>query len=78
VTKNAIDVVSMYETDFAEPPSEVHPAVSVFRVLMNTPVQLAPSNHEIVADIAGDAETKRAVVMNANLNCILTGGLDSF
>ena len=43
-------------------------------------MQSAPAKNWTVADsdIAGKAETKRAVAMKANLNCIMTGWLDSF
>ena len=80
-TKNWIELVSLYEIDLAEPPfvSQIHDTVwASILVPMSGPEQSAPANHWSVADIAGEAETRRAVVMKANLNCIMTGGLDRF
>jgi hypothetical protein len=79
--KNWIELVPEYEIDLAEPPfvSQIHDTVWAFSLVsMTVPLQPAPSNHWSVADIAGEAETRRAVVIKANLNCIMTGGLDSF
>ena len=59
--------------------SQIHDTVwASSLVAMSVPVQPAPAHHWTVADIAGEAETRRAVVMKANLNCIMTGRLDSF
>ena len=72
--KNSIELVSEYEIDLAEPPfvSQIHETVwASSLVAMSVPVQSAPANHWSVADIAGEAETRRAVVMKANLNCIV-------
>ena len=79
--KNSIELVSEYEIDLVDPPfvSQIHDTVSALGLVpMTEPVQSAPVNHWTVADIAGEAETRRAAVMKANLNCIMTGGLDSF
>jgi hypothetical protein len=79
-TKNWIELVPEYLIDLAEPPfvSQIHDTVSaLLLVAMSEPPQPAPANHWTVADIAGEAETTRAVVMKASLNCIMTGGLDS-
>lgn len=79
--KNWIELVPEYEIDLADPPfvSQIHsPPPALLLVPMSPPVQLAPLNHWSVADITGEAETRRAVVVKANLNCIMTGGLDSF
>jgi hypothetical protein len=79
--KNWIELVPEYEIDLAEPPfvSQIHDTVWASSLVpMSEPVQSAPANHWSVADIAGQAETRKAVVMKANLNCIMTGGLDSF
>ena len=73
-TKNWIELVSLYEIDLAEPPfvSQIHDTVwAPSLVAMSVPVQPAPAYHLTVADIAGEAETRRAVVMKANLNCIV-------
>lgn len=70
-------MVPEYEIDLAEPPfvSQMHDTVwASSLVAMSEPEQPAPSNHWSVADIAGEAETRRAVVMKANLNCIMTAG----
>ena len=72
--KNWIELVPEYEIDLAEPPfvSQIHDTVwALSLVPMSEPVQSAPENHWSVADIAGEAETRRAVVMKANLNCIV-------
>ena len=74
-------MVPSYEIDLAEPPfvSQIHDTVWAFSLVpIKEPVQPAPANHWSVADIAGEAETTRAVAMKASLNCIMTGGLDSF
>ena len=67
-------MVSEYEIDLAEPPlvSQIQDTVwASSLVAMTVPVQPEPANHWSVADIAGEAETRRAVVMKANLNSIV-------
>jgi len=79
--KNWIELVPEYEIDLAEPPfvSQIHDTDSALLLVpMIEPVQPAPANHWSVADIAGEAEARRAVITKAKLNCIMAGGLDSF
>ena len=74
-------MVPEYEIDLTEPPfvSQIHDTVwALSLVATSVPVQSAPLYHFTVADIAGEAETRRAVVMKANLSCIMTGELGSF
>jgi hypothetical protein len=78
--KNWIELAPEYEIDLAEPPfvTQIHSPPPALAVPMTAPVQPEPLKNSTVADIAGEAETRRAVVMKENLNCIMTGGLDSF
>jgi hypothetical protein len=43
-------------------------------VVMTAPVQPDPLKKVKVADIAGEADTRRAVAMKMTLNCIMIGG----
>ena len=73
-------MVPEYPIDLVEPPfvSQIHDTVwALGLVAMSEPVQSAPLYHWTVADIAGEAETRRAAVMKANLNCIMTGWIAS-
>jgi hypothetical protein len=78
--KNWIELAFEYLIDLAEPPfvTKIHSPPPPLAVPMTEPVQPEPSKNSTVADIAGEAETRRAMVMKENLNCIMTGGLDSF
>jgi hypothetical protein len=78
--KNWIELALEYEIDLAEPPfgTQIHSPPPPLAETMTEPVQPEPSKNSTMADIAGGTETRRAVVMKENLNCIMTGGLDSF
>ena len=50
------------------------PGLEPVLVVMSLPVQPAPSKNLKVADIAGAAETRRAMARKMALNCIIVFG----
>ena len=58
--------------DFVEPPPKVkHSLDGTLKLSPLVPVQPAPAKPVIVADIAREAEARRAVAMKTMLNCIV-------
>jgi hypothetical protein len=58
--------------DFVEPPPTVkHSLDDTPKLWPLVPVQPAPEKPVIVADIAREAEARRAVAMKTMLNCIM-------